>query len=73
MRGKGLRLLTGEITKVQCVGFVADPDSDAVVIKDLGRQSVKESPTESTIEKSLTVGTYSNLFIVYEIRRQVWW
>lgn len=38
VRGKCLRLLTSSIKKAQCVGVVADHDSDGVVIKHLGRQ-----------------------------------
>jgi hypothetical protein len=73
VRARELRLLTGRIKKAQCVGVVADHHSDSVVIKHLGRQS-KKGPTATAKEKTLTVGTYSlgNLFVVYEIRRQVW-
>lgn len=38
VRGKCLRLLTSSIKKAQCVGVVADHDSNGVVIKHLGRQ-----------------------------------
>jgi hypothetical protein len=64
--------LTGGIEQTQCVGVIANHHGDRVVIKHLRKQLENLSVTASR-RAFLTVGTYSlgNLFVVYEIRRQV--
>lgn len=66
------RALTGGVKETQCVGIVAYHHSDRVVIKYL-RKQLKNFSAAASGWSLLTVGTYSlgNLFVVYEIRRQV--
>jgi hypothetical protein len=66
------RALTGGVKQTQCVGVIANHHSDRVVIKYL-RKQLKILSAATSRRSLLTVGTYSlgNLFVVYEIRRQV--
>jgi hypothetical protein len=69
----GAIALTGGIEQTQCIRIIAYHHSDRVVIKHL-RETVKIFSVKTyRWPFSLTVGTYSlgNLFVVYEIRRQV--
>lgn len=67
------RALTGGIEQTQCVGVIANHHGDRVVVKHL-RKQLKNFSVATSRWAFLTVGTYSlgNLFVVYEIRRQVW-
>ena len=66
------RALTGGIEQTQRVGVIAYHHGDRVVVKHL-RKELKIFSAATTRWAFLTVGTYSlgNLFVVYEIRRQV--
>jgi predicted signal transduction protein with EAL and GGDEF domain len=66
------RALTGGIKQTQCVRVIAYHHSDRIVIKYL-RKQLKIFSAAASRWPLLTVGTYSlgNLFVVYEIRRQV--
>jgi hypothetical protein len=70
-------LLSGSIEQTKSVGLTPNHNGDGVVVEHLNIRKfivlIKKLSGQKTLPSELTVGTYSlgNLFVVYEMRRQV--